>query len=131
MAEHKFFVPVIKTDKDKRIITGVVLEPDTFDAQETTISSPVIEKAAHGYIVKLVEKSAKIGVQHNDFTKKFQLLETWIAPQDLVIGTKVVKAGSWVVSMKVISDSVWKKIKNGKITGFSIGGKAKIKMLAA
>jgi hypothetical protein len=128
VSEHTIFVPVIKTNKARRIITGVVLEPDTFDAQNTVIKAKVIEEAAHDFMVR-VNKSVGFSVQHEDFKKKFQLLESYIAPQDLVLGSKVVKSGSWVVSMKVISKSVWKKIEEKKIKGFSIGGKATIKKL--
>lgn len=128
MAEHKIFVPVVKTNKARKIVTGVVLEPDTFDAQNTVISSKVIEEAAHDFMIR-VNKSVGFSVQHEDFKKKFQLLESYIAPQDLVLGSKVVKTGSWVVSMKVLNESVWKKIEEKKIKGFSIGGTATIKKL--
>ena len=36
---------------------------------------------------------------------------------------QVVKKGSWVISVKVISDRLWKMVKDGELTGFSIGGR--------
>ena len=44
------FAPISKSDEDKRIVTGVVLEPETIDAQGDTIPAQVIEKAAHQFL---------------------------------------------------------------------------------
>lgn len=124
----KAFVKLVKLKKEEQEITGVVLEPDTFDAQKTTISKKVIKKAAHKFLANY-NKTTKIGVQHEDFTKPFELNQSFIAPCDLVIGTKTIKEGSWVVVLKVLDSKIWAKIKKGEITGFSIGGKAKIRKL--
>lgn len=122
------FVKLIKLKKEEREVTGVVLEPDTFDAQKTTISKEVIKRAAHKYLANY-NKRTKLGVQHEDFTKPFELNQSYIAPCDLVIGGKIIKEGSWIIVIKVLDASIWGKIKKGEITGFSIGGKAKIRKL--
>lgn len=122
------FVRLIKLKKEEQEITGVVLEPDTFDAQKTVISKDVIKKAAHKFLANY-NKKTKIGVQHNDFTKPFDLYQSFIAPCDLSIGSRVIKDGSWVIVLKVLDSKIWGKIKKGEITGFSIGGKAKIRKL--
>lgn len=33
-----------------------------------------------------------------------------------------VPIGTWMVSMKVLNDDVWKQVKEGKVKGFSIEG---------
>ena len=39
------------------------------------------------------------------------------------------KAGSWIMSVKVHDATIWKGVKEGKITGFSIGGMSKVQKL--
>lgn len=122
------YLRLVKFKKEEREITGVVLEPDTFDAQKTIIKKSVIKKAASKFLANY-NKKTKLGVQHEDFTKPFELYQSYIAPCNFVINGKVIKEGSWIIVLKVLDDEVWKKIKKGEITGFSIGGRAKIKKL--
>lgn len=124
----KAYVKLVKLAKEEQKVTGVVLEPDVFDAQKTTISAEVIRKAAHGFLAGL-NVTTKLGVQHKDFKKSFELCESYIAPIDFALGDKTIKKGSWIVILKILSKKIWEKIKKGEITGFSIGGKAKIKKL--
>lgn len=124
----KAYVKLIKLSKEEQKVTGVVLEPDVFDAQKTTITAEVIRIAAHRFLAGYNVKT-KIGVQHKDFKKPFELCESYIAPIDFVLGDKTIKKGSWVVVLKILNKKIWDKIKKGELAGFSIGGKAKIKKL--
>jgi len=119
------FVPIEKINDEKQTITGVVLQPEIVDAQGDIISKKVIEDAAHNYLSGY-NRVTKLGLMHKDFKPQFELYESFIAPVDLVIGTKQVKAGSWIIVIHVLSSKVWKQVKEGKLTGFSIGGKAKV-----
>jgi DNA adenine methylase len=119
-------IPILKADEDEKKVTGVVLEPDTFDAQKTIIKEKVITKAAEKFLSDY-NKATKLGLQHKSFKKKFDLLQSYIAPMDFSIKDKIVKKGSWIIIVKVLDNEIWKKIKKGEITGFSIGGKAKVK----
>jgi len=124
----KAYVKLVKLAKEEQKVTGVVLEPNVFDTQKTTISDEVIRKAAHGFLAGF-NITTKLGVQHKDFKKPFELCESYIAPIDFALGDKTIKKGSWVVILKILSKKIWDRIKKGEITGFSIGGKAKIKKL--
>jgi hypothetical protein len=48
---------------------------------------------------------------------------------DMTIGSMVVKTGSWIMTWKVHDKKLWQSVKDGKITGFSIGGMARAKKL--
>ena len=122
------YVPLAKAIKDEQVIVGIALQPDVVDAHGDIMKAPVIRKAAHNFLSSY-NKTVKLGVQHRNFKPKFELLESYIAPITFVLGEKTVKEGSWIVAVKVHDANVWKKIKKGEITGFSIGGKAKIKKL--
>ena len=108
-------------DSDERFVLGVVLEPDTVDAQQDIYDAPTIRKAAHLYM----ERYQNMGLQHKELVNdRVILLESYIAPVDMTIGGQAVKAGSWVMGVRFDDAELWKGVKSGKITGFSIGGYA-------
>jgi hypothetical protein len=110
-----------EAEAEERIVYGIVLEPDTTDSQMDVVSAAEIRQAAHEYM----ESFANIGLQHQVFVNgSVRILETFIAPADFVIADQVVRAGSWVMAMRVIDDDLWKSVKSGGLTGFSIGGAA-------
>lgn len=124
-------VDILKARQDKQLVTGIVLVPETVDGQGDIYSAEVIEEAAHAFLANYNSKTT-LGFQHKEFkANRFALVESWIAPMDLVIGTQAIKAGSWIITVKVLLSADWKLIKDGKIKGFSIGGKAKVKRLQA
>lgn len=121
VANKSRFAKVLKADKAKQIVYGVVLSPDEVDSQDDWMSSDDIEKAAHDYMAA----SRVIGAEHSrpmDATP----VESYIAPQDLNVdgqnGPQVVKKGSWILGVKVIDPDEWEKVMSGDYTGFSVGG---------
>lgn len=126
--EVKYFVPILKANKEKMTLTGVVLQPEVVDAQGDIISEEVIEKAAHDFLSGY-NVSTKLGLQHKNFNPQFELYESYILPAETFINSVLVKAGSWIIVIHVLSKKIWKSVKNGDLTGFSIGGVAKVKKL--
>ena len=110
-----FRVPFIKGDQ--QIVYGVVSEPDTVDLQGDRLSKAEIRKACH----KFMQTSQKITKEHEG-PAKADIIESYIAPVDYKCGGQVVKAGSWVMAVKIHDKDVWKAVKDGEITGFSIAG---------
>lgn len=126
----KLYADVLKANAEEQTVTGVVLQPETVDAQGDIYSAEVIRKAAEGFLSRY-NRATKLGLQHKKFNKKFELLQSYIAPADFAMGGRTVKAGSWVMKVKVVDSGVWKLVKEGKIRGFSIGGKARVVQLKA
>lgn len=125
-AEVKSTVSIAKVDKERRLIYGVVLEPDEVDAHNDTIDKEVIESSAHEFLAKF-NRETELGVMHKMFGNiGVELAESYISPGDMTMGAKPVKQGSWVMVVKVVDDAIWKKVKAGEITGFSIGGLATV-----
>lgn len=125
-----YFIPIIKANAELQEVTGVVLQPEETDAQEDIMDEVVIRDAAHDFMWNY-NVDTQLGFMHKDFKPRFQLCESWITPMDMVIGNRIVKKGSWVITVKVNDAKVWAMVKDGKITGFSVGGKAKVMKLAA
>ena len=116
----RFFVEVSKSTEEQTV-TGVVLQPEITDAQGDIISEEVIRDAAHDFLSKF-NKKTELGYMHESFDKDFELFESWISPVEFVLKSKIIKKGSWLVTVKVNDSDVWEMIEDGEITGFSISG---------
>lgn len=126
---HTYQVRKGKKIEERRTITGVVLEPDTVDAQKDSVPSTVILDAAEQFLAD-INIETTLGIQHKDFDVPLVLVQSWVVPdQDITINSVVVLKGSWVITVRVLSTKIWKKILSGELTGFSIGGKATVQNL--
>ena len=105
---------------EKQIVYGIVLEPEVYDSQEDIYSADEIENAAHLYL----ENFQQIGHMHQTMLpgESVRIVESYIAPCDFTMGGEAVKAGAWVVAVHCLNDDLWAQVKNGELTGFSIGG---------
>lgn len=128
----KSFVEIVKASDEEQTVTGVVLQPEVVDGQGDIYSSQVVKEAAYNFLAGY-NKTNKLGRQHADFKNwdsRFALVESYLAPMEFALNSRIIKAGSWLMTVKVLDAKVWKAVKDGKITGFSIGGKAKVKNLS-
>jgi hypothetical protein len=123
---HKSEVPIAKAEEEERAVTGIVLEPDEVDAHNDTITAEVIKRTAENFLARY-GKESELGFMHKQFGAiGLELLQSYVTSEDVVIASKAVKAGSWVMKVRVNSDEMWKRIKEGKLTGFSVGGVAAV-----
>jgi len=110
---------VIKGDDDEeRIVYGIVYSPDEVDSQGDFASAEDIRKAAHFYMAN----AQTVKVNHSGSRIAADLLESYIAPMDLAIEGRAVKKGTWLLAMRINDPGVWKAVKEGELTGFSMAG---------
>ena len=114
--ELSYEVPICKIDEDKRLVYGIVMEPDSIDSQGDWESAEEIERAAH----KFMKDSRVIYREHKTKQPNVHVVESYIAPED----AGDIKKGSWVMVTFVGEDSLWKEVKKGNFTGYSIRGYA-------
>jgi len=121
--ELAWTMPIAKSSEEERTVTGVVLEPEVTDSHGDIYSAKVISDAAHAFMIEY----QKMGIMHRDFRKssKIRIVESYIAPQPMALGNQHVKAGSWIMTVKVLDDNTWDDVKAGKLRAFSIGGIAR------
>jgi hypothetical protein len=110
-------VKLFKAQRQGKVY-GVVLEPNLPDSQGDTVTPEEIEKACHRFMVQ----SQKADVQHSEEAAGAQLIENFIAPQDLRLAGEHVTEGSWVQAWQITDPVVKREIEEGMRTGFSIGG---------
>jgi cation transport regulator ChaB len=118
--EKAIEVTFAKADDEKRLVYGIVLEPDAVDTQGDVVSKEEIERACHEFMLR----SQKNDLEHARIVwrEEVAIVENYIAPGDMEFPGQTVKEGSWVMVTKVFSDSIWKAIKSEELTGYSIKG---------
>ena len=65
------------------------------------------------------------GLMHKSFGHdRLKIVESYIAPVDMQVDGTLVGKGSWLMSTVILDDTIWKSVKEGKITGYSIRGRS-------
>jgi len=105
--EELIFCPISKEDEEERIVLAVILEPND------EMSKDDVRSESYYYM-----ESSKKGRVNGSV----RVLETMITPCDMRINEKNVKAGSWLMTLKILDDEIWKDFERGefKISGRSL-----------
>jgi len=115
-------VPIFKVKEDEQIVGGIVYEPKEEDSQGDFSTEEEIRQACYYYM----EHARRFKLQHEGIaiSSKINILENYIAPQDLEIAKEKIKKGSWILIIRIRDAALWKKVKDGELTGFSMAGVA-------
>lgn len=117
-------VKLAKVDEEKRLVGGVVYEPEVPDAHGDWASADTIEKMAHGFMMNYALQYGAIGIEHVADVSAWHIavVESYLAPVDFTLGTDTVTKGSWVLIAKIQDDGLWEAVKAGTFTGWSFEG---------
>lgn len=117
-------VPIAKVDEERRVVLGVVYEPDIADAHGDGMTADQIERTAHGFMVRYANFLGDPGVDHRARVSRQQVVvvESYLAQEDFTLGDQAVRKGSWVMGMKLLDDDLWAGVKGGRFRGFSLQG---------
>jgi DNA adenine methylase len=106
---------------EERFVLGIVLEPEEVDAQKDIYSAEEVRSAAH----KFMEQYQNIGLMHSSVVnEQVKILESYVAPVSFEMDDTEVREGTWLLAVRVLDDDLWEAVKEGGLTGFSIGGSA-------
>lgn len=114
---RKITFPIYKSSEEKRLVVGIVLAPERVDHHGDIYDAETIERAAHNFL----KDCREMAHPHTFKNKNIQVVESYIAPVDFELEGRSVKRGMWILVAKVMDDSIWEKIKNKEVKGFSIG----------
>ncbi|EOP60968.1 hypothetical protein IKQ_06199 [Bacillus cereus VDM053] len=124
-------VKIIKgEDEDQKLVYGIVYEPgsaedtSTHDAHGDFMDAEDIERSAHNFIAKY----RNIDAQHDFNAGAGEVVESYVAPVDMDINGETITKGTWVLVTKA-TDEIWKDIKDGKMTGYSLAGIAETEVI--
>lgn len=118
---------IIKRDDEKRLVYGIVYEPETKDTDNEEASAEEIEKACHEFMIDYAKvKGSHLDMMHEDALslKDAVIVECFIQPIDMTLGQQLIYKGSWMLVTKIYNDELWEGIKDGIINGYSMGGTA-------
>lgn len=101
------------------LLYGVVYEPNAVDLQGDFTSSEEIEKAAHDFL-----PNAVISLLHKKDLEDVQVVESFVAPCDYIIGDQLIQKGSWVLVTRILNEELKKMIEDGEINAYSLEGTA-------
>lgn len=136
VAKSQVQVPILKqrTDQDKRIVYGVVLDPYVVDAHNDWIPPHEVEATAHGWF----ESSREINLDHSKGADA-QAVESYLVeypskedyraamagePHKAYrrrFGSDVVHSGTWIIGVR-LSPELWAAYQKDDIAAFSIEG---------
>jgi len=133
VALKKHEIQLKTVDEEKRLLMGMALIPkkQIFRRNEKTgeefyiyFSKKTIRKASELFFKKSNQNNTTL--EHETKLKGLTVVESWIVEDTIkdksnLYGFNAVE-GTWMISMKVDNDEVWKEVKNGSIKGFSIEG---------
>jgi len=133
LKEHKD-IKLAEVDAEQRILMGPALIPnkkifrkgadDDDNDYYIYFSEETVKKASELFFIKSKH-------QNSTFEHSFELSDMSVVESWLIEDPKNDKAsaygfdlpkGTWMVSMKVLNDKVWKAVKEGEVKGFSIEG---------
>lgn len=132
VALKKHNVELKTINEEKRVLMGAALVPDKqiYRRNEKNeeyyiyFSSDTILKASQLFFKKGNQNNAT--TEHNEKVSGMTCFESWIVEdkdkdKSALYGFDV-PVGTWMLSMQVNNDDVWKDVKEGKYKGFSIEG---------
>ena len=132
LKEHKEVI-LAEVDAEKRILMGPALIPNKkiFRKGEDDdtdyyiyFSEDTVRKASELFFIKSKHKNSTF--EHSFELSDMSVVESWLIEDPekdkaAAYGYDLPK-GTWMVSMKVLNDKVWKAVKEGEVKGFSIEG---------
>lgn len=119
-------VPVIKAaDEELKQVLFIAMLPDSVDLHGDYTSAVEVRKAKESFN----KSQMNANLYHEAMTDKFEVIESYLAPVDFVLGDKFVTKGTWLMNLQVHDDDLWELIKDGEINGISIGAVAQVEKL--
>ncbi len=115
-------VLISKSAEEKRQALFIVMEPDVVDDHGDITSAEEIRKACYNFN----KFCRQPNLFHISSTDSFEFAESYIAPADFSIDNTVVKAGTWLATIQVNDEELWSAIKDGEVSGLSIGAFATV-----
>lgn len=100
----------------------IVMVPDEPDLHGDITSAEEIRKACHSFN----KFSRQPNLFHISKTNTFEFAESYVLPSDLNIGEETVKAGTWLANVQFNDDALWQAVKDGEVSGLSIGALAAV-----
>lgn len=110
-------------DNEKRLATFIVLEPQDDDGMTTDLHGDYYDEetildACTEFNKSLNTRKGKL--LHMVETEGYLFIESYIAPSDMIVGSTIIKKGTWLMTILAVADWIWQGIKDGTFDGLSV-----------
>lgn len=127
----EYRMDLAEVDSDKRILMGAALIPNKQiyrkngkDEFYVFFSEATVKQASELFLKNGNQSNATL--EHKSKFEGATVVESWIIDNTEMDKSKAygfdLPKGTWMISMKIEDDKVWKEVKDGKYKGFSIEG---------
>jgi hypothetical protein len=119
-------LPITKAvDEELKQVTYVAMIPDHTDLHGDYTSEEEVRKAKESFNKSMM----RANLFHMTMTDTFSVIESYLAPCDMILNSQFVKKSTWLMTLQVHNDDVWQMIKDDEITGISIGALASVEKI--
>jgi len=132
VALGKHEVELKEIDAEKKILMGAALIPNKQiyrknkqgDEYYIYFSEDTVRHASELFLMKGNQNNATY--EHKQKLEGMSVVESWLIQDSKTDKSRLygfdLPKGTWMISMKVNNDDVWRQVKDGKVKGFSIEG---------
>ena len=132
IALSKHEIELKEVDTEKKILMGAALVPNKQilradkdgNGYYIYFSEETIKKASELFLMRSNQNNATL--EHKEKLNGMSVVESWVIDNPEMDKSKEygfnLPKGTWMISMKVNNEDVWKDVKAGKVKGFSIEG---------
>jgi len=129
--EKRFRFKFLKVSKPEYIVGGIVYPADEVDSQGQKANSKEIWEALKKFMIKYFQNTRKINIMHKGFSRNIPIVEIFQCEENTHKGgldkDHLIKKGDWYMSIYLgYEKEIWKDVISGKLTGFSMEGRANI-----
>ncbi len=131
VALNKHEIALKEVNEEKRLLMGAALIPNKqiyrHNGKEEYyiyFSEKTVRQASELFLMRSNQNNATY--EHKDKLTGMSVVESWIIEDEKTDKSRLygfdLPKGTWMISMKVNNEDVWKDVKEGKVKGFSIEG---------
>lgn len=132
IALSKHEIELKEVDSEKKILMGAALVPNKQILRANKagkgyyiyFSEDTIKKASELFLMRSNQNNATL--EHKEKLNGLSVVESWVIDNPEMDKSKEygfsLPKGTWMISMKVNNEDIWKEVKLGKVKGFSIEG---------
>ena len=129
VALNKHEIALKEVNEEKRLLMGAALIPNKQiyrhngkDEYYIFFSEKTVRKASELFLMRGNQNNATY--EHKQELNGMSVVESWIIEDEKTDKSRLygfdLPVGTWMISMKVNNEDVWKDVKEGKVKGFSI-----------
>ena len=132
IALSKHEIELKEIDTEKKILMGAALIPNRQilradkdgNGYYIYFSDQTVKQASELFLMRSNQNNATL--EHNEKLQGMSVVESWVIDNPEMDKSKEygfnLPKGTWMISMKVNNEDIWKEVKSGKVKGFSIEG---------